>query len=87
MSVLDERAGVVTDRFKDLFECAGRRFGSRPLGVLGVSDGVEGVQWNAWYSQREETAWLGVNLEGKEYEDWPVRTTHRAGALLSTPVD
>ena len=72
MSVLDERAGVVTDRFKDLFECAGHRFGSRPLGVLGVSDGVEGVQWNAWYSQREETAWLGVNLEGKEYEDWPV---------------
>ena len=72
MSVLDERAGVVTGLFRDLFECDGQEFGSRSHGVLGISDGFEGVQWNAWYSQREETAWLGVNLEGKKYDDWPV---------------
>ena len=72
MSVLDERAGVVTGFFRDLFECDGQEFGSRSHGVLGISDGLEGVQWNAGYSQRDETAWLGVNLEGLKYDDWPV---------------
>ena len=69
----NDQAGVVTGLFRDLFECDGQPFGSPSLGVLGISDGIEGVQWNAWYSQREETAWwLGVNLEGKRYDDWPV---------------
>ena len=72
MSVLDERAGRVIGFFRNLFECDGEEFGSVSHGVLGVSDGIEGVQWNAWYSQRDETAWLGVNLEGKKYDDWPV---------------
>ena len=68
----DDQARVVTGLFLDLFECDGQRFGSPSLGVLGISDGFEGVQWNVWYSQRKETAWLGVNLEGKRYDDWPV---------------
>ena len=72
MKVLDKRAGIVIDLFRDLFGCDGRRFGSPSLGVLGVSDGLEGVQWNAWYSHEDETAWLGVNLEGKKYDGWPV---------------
>ena len=62
----------MTGLFRDLFECDGQRFGSPSLGVLGISDGFEGVQWNVWYSQRKETAWLGINLEGKRYDDWPV---------------
>jgi len=72
MSVHDERAGRVIGLFRNLFECDGREFGSPSHGVLGVSDGIEGVQWNAWYCQRDETAWLGVNLEGKKYDNWPV---------------
>lgn len=72
MSLLDEQAGVVIGLFKSLFECDGKRFGSPSLGVLGISDGVEGVQWNAGYYRRDRTAWLGVNLEGKQYDDWPV---------------
>ena len=69
---LEERADIVIGLFRDLFSCEGRRFGSRSLGVMGISDGCEGVQWNAEYSRREETAWLGVNLEGKLYDDWPI---------------
>ena len=72
MNLLEERARIVIDLFRDLFECDGRRFGSRSLGLLGVSDGIEGVQWNAWYSHRDEVAWLGVNLEGKKYDSWPI---------------
>ena len=72
MSEFEERAEVVIDLFRDLLDCAGRRFGSLSLGLLGISDGQDGVQWNAWYSRSEQTAWLGVNLEGKKYDDWPV---------------
>ena len=72
MSVLDEQAEVVIGLFRSLFECEGQRFGSASLGVLGVSDGVEGVQWNAGYHRPDRTAWLGVNLEGKQYDNWPV---------------
>ena len=38
---------------------------------MGVHDGVQGVQWNAWYSRPEQTAWMGVNLEGMLYDGWP----------------
>ena len=71
MSVLNEQAEVVVRLFRNLFECDGRRFGSPSLGVLGISDGVEGVQWNAG-CRRDGTAWLGVNLEGMQYDNWPV---------------
>ena len=37
----------------------------------GFSDGNEGVQWNAGISSSART-WLGVNLEGKKYNGWPV---------------
>ena len=32
----------------------------------------EGVQWNAGYYPRDGAVWLGVNLEGMKYDDWPV---------------
>ena len=72
MSEFEERAEVVIGLFRDLFGCDGQRFGSPSLGVLGISDGLDGVQWNAGYSRSEQTASLGVNLEGKKYDDWPV---------------
>ena len=58
--------------FRDVFGCRGREFGSLSRGVLGVSDGNEGVQWNAGYYPRDGAVWLGVNLEGMKYDDWPV---------------
>ena len=69
---LEEHADIVIGLFRDLFACEGRRFGSRSLGVLGISDGCEGVQWNAAYHERDGTARLGVNLEGMLYDGWPV---------------
>ncbi|MCY4573757.1 MAG: hypothetical protein OXF01_13250 [Gemmatimonadetes bacterium] len=71
ISVLHGRAEIVIGLFRELFGCEGERFGSPPLGVSGIHDGTAGVQWNAWY-QRDESAWLGVNLEGKEYDGWPI---------------
>ena len=72
MSAFEERAEVVIDLFRDVFDCSGQRFGSLSLGLLGISDGREGVQWNAAYFRSEQTASLGVNLEGMKYDDWPV---------------
>ena len=72
MSEFEERAEVLIDLFREVFDCDGRRFGSLPLGLLGISDGREGVQWNAAYFRSEQMASLGVNLEGKRYDDWPV---------------
>ena len=47
-------------------------FGSPSRGVLGISDGNEGVQWNAGYRPGDGFVRLGVNLEGMRYDDWPV---------------
>ena len=66
MRVLDERVRVVIDLFRDLFGCEGEGFGNP---VAGISDAVEGVQWNAGY---DEIAWIGVNLEGMLYDGWPI---------------
>lgn len=65
--MLNQQVAVVMDLFREMFECDGREFGNP---VYGLSDGVEGVQWNA--SHDGTTAWLGVNLEGMKYDGWPV---------------
>ena len=65
-------ADAVKSCFRDVFGCRGREFGSPSRGVLGVSDGNEGVQWNAGHYPRDGAVWLGVNLEGMKYDDWPV---------------
>ncbi|MDE2763072.1 MAG: hypothetical protein OXQ94_04195 [Gemmatimonadota bacterium] len=67
-----EPADALKRLFRELFECPGRDFGHPSRGVLGVSDGSEGVQWNAGYDIRRDAASLGVNLEGMKYDDWPV---------------
>ena len=58
--------------FRDIFGCRGRGFGSPSRGVLGISDGNAGVQWNAGYRPGDGFVWLGVNLEGMQYDGWPV---------------
>ena len=65
-------ADTLKTLFRDIFQCPGRDFGSPSRGVLGISDGNEGVQWNAGYYPRDGAVWLGVNLEGMKYDDWPV---------------
>ena len=65
-------ADTLKTLFRDIFQCRGRDFGSPSRGVLGISDGNEGVQWNAGYYPRDGAVWLGVNLEGMKYDDWPV---------------
>ncbi len=58
--------------FRDIFGCRGRDFGSPSRGVLGISDGNEGVQCSAAYRPGDGFVWLGVHLEGMQYDDWPV---------------
>ena len=65
-------ADALKSCFRDVFGCPGREFGSLSRGVLGISDGNEGVQWNAGYYPRDGAIWLGVNLDGMKYDDWPV---------------
>ena len=72
MPVPTHHADALKSCFRDVFGCRGREFGSRSRGVLGISDGNEGVQWNAGYYPRDDEVWLGVNLEGMKYDDWPV---------------
>ena len=72
MPVPTHPAEALKSCFTDVFGCRGREFGSRSRDVLGISDGNEGVQWNAGYYPRDGAVWLGVNLEGMKYDDWPV---------------
>ena len=72
MTVHTHHADTLRSRFRDVFGCRGREFGSLSRGVLGISDGNEGVQWNAGFYPHEGAFWLGVNLEGMKYDGWPV---------------
>ena len=72
MSIPTHHADALKTHFRDVFRCPGRVFGSPSRGVLGISDGNEGVQWNAAYYPRDGAVELGVNLEGMKYDDWPV---------------
>ena len=72
MPVPTHHADALKSCFRDVFGCRGREFGSPSRGVLGVSDGNKGVQWNAGYYPRDGAVWLGVILEGMKYDDWPV---------------
>ena len=42
---------------------------------MGIDDANEGVQWNAWVEWKDNgliTGYVGVNLEGKQYDGWPI---------------
>lgn len=84
MSIHADRAEALRSCFRGVFGCRGREFGSLSRGV---SDGVEGVQWNAGYRTRDGTARLGVNREGMKYDDWPVARLIERGAPPSAPLD
>lgn len=64
---------VLKDTFINVFQVsAPEKFGSISMGLKGLCDGKKGVQWNVWFEFKEEEAFLGVNLEGLTYEDWPI---------------
>ena len=58
--------------FRHVFGDRIRPFGSRSLHTGGLSDGNQGVQWNAGYDPRTGEQWVGVNLEGMQYDGWPI---------------
>lgn len=47
------------------FSGIGRRY-------VGLSDRPDGVQWSGWHNHVDNVAELAVNLEGMEYDGWPV---------------
>ena len=57
--------------FNSIRGVKGKDFG-RPKN--GVSDGIDGVQWNISVNDENGEAKLGVNLEGMKYKNWPIST-------------
>jgi hypothetical protein len=58
--------------FTKVFGSRYEAFGSPALHVGGLSDGTKGVQWHAGLDPRDGVRFAGVNLEGMQYNDWPV---------------
>ena len=58
--------------FTEMTKCKGRSFGQLNKPYFGMSDGNEGVQWNIRIFTETGETQLGVNLEGKEYTNWPI---------------
>jgi hypothetical protein len=58
--------------FTKVFGSRYESFGSAALHIGGLSDGKKGVQWHVGYDPRDGTRFAGVNLEGMQYEGWPV---------------
>lgn len=69
---LGKEGEQLREAFIQVFGERCRPFGNRALQRGGLSDGNAGVQWNAGYDSRDGSRWVGVNLEGKQYQDWPV---------------
>jgi hypothetical protein len=49
-----------------------RMFGSARRRHQGFSDDHDGVQWNAGVDRERGVVTVGVNLEGMEYQGWPI---------------
>ena len=58
--------------FTKVFGANPQPFGNAALRIGGFSDGKAGVQWNVAYHPDDERLWVGVNLEGMQYDDWPI---------------
>ncbi len=69
---LGPEADAMRIAFSRVFGSRWAPFGSPALKVGGLSDGREGVQWNVALDPQDGRKWVGVNLEGMEYDDWPV---------------
>lgn len=69
---LGTEADAIRIAFTKVFGSRYAAFGSPALQIGGFSDGREGVQWNVAYDPRDGRQWAGVNLEGMQYDGWPV---------------
>lgn len=58
--------------FTKVFGSGPEPFGNQATHIGGWSNGSKGVQWNAAFDPRDGRQWVGVNLEGMVYNDWPV---------------
>lgn len=65
-------AELLIQTFQVVFGTAGARFGTPATGTPGVHDGNAGVHWNAYLDLAQKQPYLGVNLEGMEYDGWPI---------------
>lgn len=58
--------------FKSVFGVNPRPFGQKSSPLCGFSDDAKGVQWNVALNIKNGASFLGVNLEGMKYRDWPI---------------
>lgn len=70
----DSEYAEILQSFTVLLGIKGRPFGQLNQPEFGMSDGVEGVQWNLLISTETGEIRVGVNLEGMRYSDWPITT-------------
>lgn len=71
-SIQHEEAEELYQVFRDRLGIEGKLFGQAGKGVVGISDGNKGIQWNLAIYQDSSDVALGVNLEGITYDDWPI---------------
>lgn len=71
---IDSEYAELLHSFAHLLDVKGRPFGQLNKPFFGISDGHEGVQWNLAVHPDTDSIQLGVNLEGKKYDDWPIST-------------
>lgn len=62
----------ITEAFTGQFGRTFRSFGTPALGMLGINDAVAGVQWSCSRDLQTGQVRLSVNLEGMQYDGWPV---------------
>jgi len=69
--------------FSRVFGSKSKEFGSAALKVGGLCDATPGVQWHAGYDPDQDQQFAGVNLEGMQYDDWPI--ARLLGAEMKQP--
>jgi hypothetical protein len=64
----------VETAFQTFFKVTPRPFGQNAGKRFGASDNNKGVQWNISIDRESGETYLGVNLEGMKYKNWPIAT-------------
>ena len=85
----DPRSFVET-AFQTFFKITPRPFGQNAGKRFGASDDNKGVQWNISIDRETGETYLGVNLEGMKYKNWPITSlllAERQNASLSSFAD
>lgn len=67
----DPRSFVESAFYKYL-NATPRPFGQNASVWVGASDGNKGVQWNIAIHRETGETYMGVNLEGMKYKNWPI---------------